>query len=88
MDGGGSVEIGVIAGMGGAAGTGGRVCPFAFGKAKVDEDTVAGGGVIEEVGGFDVPVEDVVFVDGLKGGEKGSEIVTHLGNRHMAIVYL
>lgn len=83
--GGGVVDVGLV---GRAAGTGGGVCAFSFCEAEVDEDAVAGFGVVEEVGGFDVAVEDVVFVDGSEAAEEGAEVVPHLGDGHVAVVEL
>lgn len=64
-------------------------CPvgaFAFGEAEIDEDAVAGVGVVEEVCGFDVPVQNVLFVDGVEGAEEGAEIGAHGGGGEVVVV--
>ena len=62
------------------------VCTLFFGEAEVDEDAAPFGVVVEEVGGFDVSVEDPGAVDGVKGREEGVEIVAHVGDEEVAVV--
>ena len=54
----------------------------------VDEDAVTGFGVVKEVSGFDVTMENIVFVDGGEAAEEGAEVVPYLGDGHVAVVEL
>ena len=62
------------------------VCALLLGEAEVYEDAASFVVVVEEVGGFDISVEDAGAVDGVKGGEERVEIITHLGDEEVAVV--
>jgi hypothetical protein len=62
------------------------VCALLFGEAEVDEDAAAFRVVVEEVGGFDIAVEDAGAVDGMKRGEEGVKVVAHVGDEEVAVV--
>ncbi len=57
-----------------------------FGEAEVDKDAAPFGVVVQEVGGFDVAVQDPGAVDGVKGREEGVEVVAHVGDEEVAVV--
>jgi len=62
------------------------VCALFFGEAEVDEDASPFGMVVEEIGGFDVAMEDAGAVDGVEGREERVEVVTHVGDEEVAVV--
>ena len=57
-----------------------------LGEAEVDEDALLARVVVEEVGGFDVAVEDAGFVDAVEGGEEAVEVVSHVADEEVAVV--
>lgn len=59
---------------------------FPLGKAKVDENATTGSGVVEEIGGLDIAVDDVCVVGKLQGGEETAQIDGHVGGVHAAEV--
>ena len=62
------------------------VCTLLLGEAEVDEDAASFFVVVEEVGGFDISVEDAGAVDGVEGGEERVEVITHLEDEEVAVV--
>ncbi len=66
--------------------TGLPVCALFFGEAKVDQDAAPFGVVVEEVGRFDVSVEDAGAMDGVEGREERVEVVAHVGDEEFAVV--
>lgn len=59
---------------------------FSFGETKIDEHAALGGGIIEEVSGLDISVEDLVVVYALESGKELAEVYRDLGNGHVAEV--
>jgi hypothetical protein len=59
---------------------------FSFGETKIDEDAALGGRIVEEVGGLDISVEDLVVVYALESSEKLAEVYRDLRNGHVAEV--
>ena len=56
----------------------GGVGTFSLRKAKVDEDTAVAVVVEEEIGRFDITVQDAGFVDCGEGTKQGAEIGLHV----------
>lgn len=63
------------------------VCAFTFSKSKIDEDAAFLGWFVEEVGGFDVAVENAFLVDCCQGSEDGAEVDLAVCNGHLAEVF-
>lgn len=62
------------------------VCALSFREAEVDEHAAPFGVVVQEVGRFDVAVEDPGAVDGVEGREEGVEVVAHVRDEEVAVV--
>ena len=63
-----------------------RVGALALGQPEIDEDAARVRGRVQEVGGLDVAVQDVVVVHGAQRGEERVEVVSHLGDGEVAEV--
>ncbi len=55
-----------------------KICTLPLGKAEVNEHTTFAVSVVEEIGGFNVPMEDVVFMDRGESCEQGAEVASHV----------
>ena len=55
-------------------------------QTKVDEHAVLSGRVVQEVGGLDIPVEDIVLVRALEGREEGPQVDPDVRDGHVAKV--
>ena len=64
-----------------------RVGALALGKAEVDKDAASMCGRVEEVGGLDVAMQDIMVVDGFEGCKEAVEVVSHVGYGEVAEVF-
>jgi len=57
-------------------------------EAKVAEHPMTGDGIVEEVGGLDVAVNDALFMNSKQSLEQAAEVVLQVAKRDFAIVFL
>lgn len=62
------------------------VCALSLGETKVDKDSTRLRGIVEEIGRFDVAVNDAFLVYGCECSEQALEVTAHVGNAHVAVV--
>jgi len=62
------------------------VSTLPFSETEIDEDALSLGVVIEEIGWFDVSVEDTRFVDVPKSIEQTPEVVPHVVDQEISVV--
>lgn len=69
---------------GGFAKTGLVVCFVAFGETKVHENSAPLVGLVEEVGRFDISVQNILVVNRCEGCEEGAEVDLDIWDGHLA----